>query len=153
MLGSCLVAHGRLAPGGNRRGSSDGGLALSSSVRMVAGVHYGASYMRSYAHVALSSCLTDVYILVVDVADLTDCSHALRGDITHLAGGKPYLYLRALPAHKLSHVSCRPDKLCALAGVKLDVVDKGTYRDADKGKGVAGLDVGVGACAYYIPDL
>ena len=51
----------------------------------------------------------------------------------------------ALFTHELSHASACAGKLSALAGIKLDVVDKGTGGDGGKGKSVAGHDVGLGS--------
>ena len=147
MLSSGLVAHGRLAPRSNRGRTSDRRLAFSTAVRVVAGVHNRSANGRPYAHVALSARLAQVHVFVINVSYLTDGSHAVGGNVTHLTGGESYQYSCALTAHKLCHVSGGSYELCALAGVKLDVVNKCTNGDVDKGKSVSGLDVCLCACA------
>src|SRR5699024_9213296 len=74
VLGSGLVTHCRLAPGGHRRRTTDRSSSFTTAVRVVAGVHYRTADCRSYAHVALSSRLAEVDVLVVDVSDLSDSS-------------------------------------------------------------------------------
>ena len=129
---SGLVAESGLAPGGNRSGTANGRLTFTTAVGVVAGVHYRTSYSRSDALVTSASCLTEVNVLVVDVADLTDGSHAANSDLSHLAGRKSYESVILLLTHKLSHIACRSNELSALAGIKLKVVDKGTNGDIAK---------------------
>jgi len=93
----------------------------------------------------LSSCLTDIYVFMVDVSDLANSSHAVDRNLSHFAGRKSYESVIVFLTHELCHVSCRTNKLSALAGIKLDVVDKSTDRNVSHCQSVAGLDVRISA--------
>mgnify|MGYP004715940101 CR=1 FL=1 len=111
---------------------------------VVVRVHNGTADGRTDAHVALAAGLTDVNVLVIDVADLADDSHAVRADDAHFAGGHTDLSVAVLLRHQLSSSTGGADELSALAGVHLNVVDDGTDRDVGDGQAVAGLDIGGG---------
>ena len=70
---SRLIAECGLAPRSAGTGSADRALALTAAVRVVVRVHDGAADGGSPAEVTAAACLTDLDILVVNVADLTDC--------------------------------------------------------------------------------
>ena len=74
----------------------------------------------------LSSCLTDVHVLVVDIAYLADGSHAVDGKLSHFARRKSYECVGVFLTHKLCHIAGAAYELCALAGIKLKVVDEST---------------------------
>ena len=78
---SGLVAQRRFAPRGNRPRTSDRALALTTTVRMVAGVHDRAAYSRPPAHVAAAARFTVVDVLRIDIADLADRRDADFGEI------------------------------------------------------------------------
>ena len=120
---------------------------------MVVRVHDGAADGRSPAHVALAAGLADLHILVVDVADLADGGHAGDADVAQLAGRQSEQREAVLLRHELSHVAGGAGELSALAGIKLNVVDEGTNRDAAERKRVAGLNVRVGAGDDNVADL
>ena len=141
MLLAGLLAQRGLAPGSQRAGMADRGLALTTAVRVVAGVHNRTADGRPPAHVAFPAGLADGDVLVVDVADLADGRLALRGEVAQLAGGEADQSVFALFRHQLRHVAGGADELGALFGVDLDVVDEGTDRDAGHRQGVAGLDI------------
>ena len=153
MVVSGLETESRLAPRCNRAGSADGRLAFTTAVRMVVGVHDRTSYGRSDALVTGASCLTEVNILMIDVAYLTDGSHAVKGDPSHLARGKSYESVTVLLAHELSHIAGRSYELSALAVIKLNVVDECTNGDISECKCVAGLDIRIGTGSYYVAYL
>ena len=97
--------------------------------------------------------LTAVYILVVEVGNRADGSVAVRFNVSQLARRESEERVAVLLSHQLSHIARGANHLTALAGVKLDVVDNGTYGDILKRERVAGLDVRVCACSYGIADL
>ena len=53
----------------------------------------------------------------------------LTGDVSQLAGGQTDQRVAAFFRHQLCHNASRTGKLCAFAGIKLHVVDKGTNRN------------------------
>ena len=121
-----LEAHSGLAPRRHRAGTTDRALALAAAVGVVAGVHDGTADGGPPTHVTLAASLTDLNVLVLDVADLADGGHALGTDVTHLAGGEADLSHAVLLGHQLSELAGGADQLAALAGVELDVDRKST---------------------------
>ena len=99
---------------------------------------------------SLLTCFTDLDCVVLDVTNLTDCSLALKTDITNFSGGKSYLTNSLFLRDELcSNTSCA-SKLCALAGVKLDVVDKCTHGNVFDRESVTGLDVCIRTCVNSV---
>ena len=141
LLVAGLVTHCGLTPRRNRGRTSDGGLAFTTAVRVVARVHDGTADCRADTHMTLLTCFTDLDILMLEVADLTDCRLAVEGNESYLAGGKSYLSGTVFLSHELSDSARASYELTALAGVKLDVVDKSTYGDIVYRKYVSGLDI------------
>ena len=96
---------------------------------------------------------TDIHILVIDVAYLTDGSHAVELNVAQLAAGQTDHAVLAFLRHQLSHVAGSAGKLSALTGIQLYVVDNGTDGDIGKGQRVAGLDVCIGTGNNSVADL
>ena len=94
--------------------------------------------------------LTTLGGLVLKVTYLTDSSLAIEADDTNLTGGKSYLSSAVLLSHELSECTCGTNELCALAGVKLNVVDNGTYGNCRDRKNVTGLDICIRASGYDV---
>ena len=67
---------------------SDGSLTFTTAVRVIAGVHDGAADGRTPTHVTLAAGLTDLNVLVVEIADLTDAGSAVHANIANLSGGQ-----------------------------------------------------------------
>ena len=87
--------------------------------------------------------LTDVDVLVIQIANLTDTSGAVGTDIANLTGGQTDLSQIAFLSHQLSSGAGRTNQLCAVAGLQLHIVDHSTNRNVGDGQAVAGLDVSV----------
>ena len=68
MMLASLETQSGLAPGSHRTGVTNRCAALATAVGVVAGVHNGTTAAGTDAHVALTAGLTDLHILVVDVA-------------------------------------------------------------------------------------
>src|SRR5699024_8673261 len=83
-----LITQGRLAPRSDRARTANGALALATAVGVVVGVHNRAAHGGPPAHVALPAGLADFHVLMVDVGDLADGSHAALGNVAQLAGGQ-----------------------------------------------------------------
>src|SRR5512142_973312 len=79
-----LVAAGRLSPRGDRVASA-GGLTFAAAVRVVHRVHGHAAVHRTASQPALAPRLADGNVLVVEVADLPDGSHAVDEHLAVLA--------------------------------------------------------------------
>ena len=78
---------------------------------------------------AFLSRFADLHRFMLDIADRTYGSLAVESYEADLAGGKSYLSHAVLFSHELSGGTRRTDKLSALAGIKLYIVDHGTDRD------------------------
>ena len=94
----------------------------------------------------LPASLADMNIAVVNIANLTDASHAVQADIAEFAGGQTDLRqtLVGFLRHQLRSHASGADKLCTAAGVELDVVDDRTNGDIGDRQAVARLDVRAG---------
>lgn len=147
---SCLVTQCRLAPRGNRAGTTNGALAFTTTVGVIVRVHYRTADGGTPAHVSSAAGLTVVHVLVIGIAYLTNGGHALYGYISQLTGGEPDQGVSAFLSHQLSHNASGTGQLRALAGVHLNVVDKGTNRNVQHGQSIAGLDVSAGAGHYGV---
>ena len=90
---------------------------------------------------ALPAGLTDLNVLVLQIAHLTDAGGAVGADDADLAGGHTDLGVLALLCHQLGIGAGGTNQLSALAGVHLHIVDHGTHRDVGDGQAVAGLDI------------
>ena len=145
LCASGLVTKSGLAPRGNRSGTSNRGLTLPTTVRVDIRVHDRTTNCRANAQVTGSTSLTEVYVLVIEVRNGTDGSHAVNCNVSQLAAGKADQSHAVLLSHELSHVAGRTNHLSALTGVHLDVVDNGTNGDISQCKSVAGLDISVAA--------
>ena len=119
-------------------------LAFAAAVRVVIRVHDRTADRRADAHVALAAGLAKVDVLMVDVADLADDCGAVHADEADFAGRETNLSQVAVLRHELSGRTGGADKLCAAAGVQLDVVDDRTNGDVGQRQAVARLDVGGG---------
>ena len=86
-----LVTQCGLAPGSNRAAAADGSAALTTTVGVVIGVHNRTTDGGTDTHVTGTASLTDVDVLVVQVANLTDAGGAVGADIANFAGGQTNL--------------------------------------------------------------
>jgi hypothetical protein len=138
LLVTSLITESGLAPRSKRSGMTDGGSTFTTTVGVIAGVHYGTANGRSDTLMTGLTCLTDLNGIMLDVTNLADSSLAVESDDSYLAGGKTDEGLLILLRDELSCGTSGTNKLSALAGVKLNVVDESTGGDVCKGQGVTG---------------
>ena len=132
---------------------ADRALAFAAAVRMVARVHDRTADGRADALMTLAAGLAELLVGMVEIADLADGGHAVDRNIAELAARKTDQRVLALLGHQLRHVAGAADQLSALAGIKLNIVDKGADGDVGKRQRVAGLDIGAGAAHHHVADL
>ena len=132
---------------------TDGRLTFTTTVRVIAGVHYGTANCRTNALMSGLTCLTEVDCVVLDIADLTDCCLTVKADKSYLTGGKSYLCDTVLLGYELCSCTSGTNELSALTGVKLDVVDESTNGDIFDGKRVTGLDICISSRVNYVAVL
>src|SRR6478736_2244253 len=94
-----------LAPRRNRV-TTTGGLALTTTVRVVDGVHRDTTDGRADALPALAAGLAPVDVRLLGVADLADRRAAARVDVADLAGGQTQLGVGAILRDQ-THASTR----------------------------------------------
>ena len=133
---SGLKTKSWLTPRSGRPGTSNRCLTFTTTMRMVVGVHDGTANGRSPTHMSLTSSLTDLNKAVVSVTNGTDGCTANDRNHTHFARRKAKSCISVFLSHQLSAVTSGTNKLSALTGIELDVVDFGTNRDVLKRKAV-----------------
>src|SRR5699024_8633415 len=89
-----------LAPGADRVATT-GGLALTTTVRVVHRVHDDTADGRALALPPHAAGLAPADVRLLGVADLTDGGAAAGVDVADLPGGHPQLSHRALTGHEL----------------------------------------------------
>ena len=104
-------------------------------------------------HPAHTASLADRDVLVLDIADLTNCGPAVLGYVPHLARRHPQQGPLAFLGHQLGGGAGRADHLAALARLDLDIVQRRAVRNVDQGQAVAGPDVGIRAGHHLSADL
>src|SRR6185436_8231499 len=130
-----------LAPGADRV-TSTGGLALTTTVRVVDRVHRDTTHCRAFALPAHPAGLAPVDVALLGVAHLADRCAAAQVDVADLTGGHTQLGVGAGLGHQLHLGAGRPGDLGATTGAKLDRVDDRSDGDVLHRKAVAGFDVG-----------
>ena len=73
---------------------------------------------------SFSSCFTDLDVLVVEVADFTNCCSASNVDFSNFSGRQSYLSKCAFLSHQLSSVTSGSYHLSALARLQFHVVNE-----------------------------
>ena len=121
---------------------TDRAAALTTTVGVIAGVHDRTADSRANTLMSGLTCLTDLDILMLKVADLTNGCLAVQADEANLTGRKSdlshtVLFLR----DELSCGTCGANQLTALAGVDLDVVNQSTNGNVSELESVTGLDI------------
>src|SRR4030095_8617732 len=92
-------------------------------------------------------------VLVLDVAHLSDRSHAVDRHDANFAGRQPELRHPAFLGDQLRKTAGGPGHLAALARLQLDVVNLRAERNVFDRKRVAGEDVRFGPGYYSLPHL
>src|SRR5699024_4741484 len=134
----------RLAPGAHRV-TATGGLALTTTVRVVHRVHRHTAGLRALALPPHPAGLAPADVDLLGVADLTDAGAAAGVHVADLPRRHPQLGELALPGDQLHRGAGGPGDLRPAAGLELHGVDHGTDRDVAQREVVAGLDVRTGA--------
>jgi len=129
-----------LAPWADRVATT-GGLALTTTVRVVDRVHGDTTNGRALALPAHAAGLAPVDVRLLGVAHLADRRAAARIDVADLAGGHAQLSHAAVLRDQLDARTRRARDLGAATGAKLDRVHNRADRDVAKRQVVAGLDV------------
>src|SRR6478609_5747872 len=109
--------------------TSTGGLALTTTVRVVDGVHRDTTDGRADALPALAAGLAPVDVRLLGVADLADRRAAARVDVADLARGETQLGVGAVLRDETHRGARRAGELGAPAGTELDRVHDRTRED------------------------
>src|SRR5438132_5676856 len=119
---------------------------------MVAGRHHDAANGRTPTHVPLVPGATDLLVLVLDVADLTDGRAAPDVNDTNATGWQADLGVLALFRDKLRRTARGAHELRSAARLELDPVDLGSGRDVLERQAVADARLGIRSGDDRIPD-
>src|SRR3954470_11881584 len=132
VLGARLLRRTRtsflLTPRGDRVAAT-GGLALTTTVRVVHRVHGDTTDGRADALPPHAAGLAPVDVGLLGVADLANGGAAARVDQPHFAGGHTQGRVDAFLGEQLGAGAGRAGQLGAAAGLQLDRVDDRTRRD------------------------
>src|SRR3954470_1817891 len=123
-------------------GAAPGGLALTTTVRVVDRVHGDAADGGSLALPPHPTGLAPVDVGLLRVADLADGRAAAHVDVADLARGHPQLCHPRVLGDELHARAGGTGDLGAATGPELDGVDHRADRDVAQRQVVAGLDVG-----------
>src|SRR4051794_11986632 len=130
----------RLAPGAHRV-TATAGLALTTAVRVVDGVHGDTADGGALALPPHAAGLAPVDVRLLGVADLADRGAAAQVDVADLTGRHAQLRVRAVLGDQLHAGARRAGDLRAAPGPQLDGVHDGAGGDVAQRQVVAGLDV------------
>src|SRR5687767_13338225 len=119
-----------------------GGLALTTTVRVVDRVHGDTTDGRALALPPHAAGLAPVDVGLLGVAHLTDGCAAAHVDVADLARRHAQLRVATLTGHQLDAGAGRAGDLRATTGAELDGVNHRADRDVPQRQVVAGLDVG-----------
>src|SRR3954452_3121591 len=114
LVGVAGAAFG-LTPRAHRVATA-GGLALTTAMRVVDGVHRHTAHRRALALPAHAAGLAPVDVRLLGVADLADGGAAADVDVADLTGRHPQLRVRTVLGDELDRRSGRPRDLRAAAG-------------------------------------
>src|SRR5512145_2913261 len=104
LVAARLVATGRLAPG--RHGvTATGGLAFTTTMRVIHGVHDHAADGRADAQPDPAAGLAQGHVLVLQIAHLADGGGAVEVDLADFPGGHAELGVVAVLGHELGEGS------------------------------------------------
>ena len=133
--------------------ATDRAATFAAAVRMVYRVHSYAAIRRTNAQPARTTRLADCDVLVVKVADLSDCCAAVDVNFAHFARRHTDCCVNTLFSHELSRRARTANELPALADFEFDIVNHGADRNVFERQSVAGFDVGFGSRFDFIADL
>src|SRR5215213_8822698 len=132
------------------RVAATGGLALTTTVRVVDRVHGDTPNGRALALPAHAAGLAPVDVRLLGVAHLADAGAAAHVDVADLARRHAQLREATLTGDQLDAGAGRAGDLRAATGTELDGVNDGADRDVPQRQVVAGLDVGRGAALHLV---
>src|SRR5690606_20250506 len=147
-----LETLGLLSPWADGRTSARAA-AFAAAVRVVDRVHGATALVRLAPHPPTATSLTQNYVLVLGVADATDCSVTLTVQLPQFARRHAHGDVKSVPALDLETGTGRARQLRTLAWNHLDRVDDGADRDEAQRHGVACLGLGLGTADDGRADL
>ncbi|AIY01718.1 hypothetical protein ART_2119 [Arthrobacter sp. PAMC 25486] len=123
------------------RVTSTGGLAFTTTMRVIDRVHDNTADGRAYALPAHTASLTPVDVGLLSVANFADGRAAARINVADFAGGQTQLGELAFLGDELNRGTGRTSHLGTATGTQLHSVDNSTHGDVAQREVVARLDV------------
>jgi len=102
-------------------------------MRMVSGIHYYSPNLWSTTHVAISAGLTQLYVFVIDRADLAYGRHTFAQNLANLPRWQPDQCITVFSRQNLRGSAGTTYHLSASADLQLDIVDQCTVGDGLQG--------------------
>src|SRR5262245_27927009 len=127
--------------------------ALTATERVIDRVHGDAADVRTLTHPAAAPGFANRYVLVIEIANLTDGRVALDVDLANLARRHLHRRVFAFFRHELHGRSGTACDLSTLADLQLHVVDLGAERNILQRQRVTGQDVDVRPGDNRVADL
>lgn len=147
---SSLLTQRLVAPSVDRTlSTSNRRFGFTTSMGVVTRRFHNAAHVRASAEAAILTGLTDLFVLMLSVADFADGGAAGVVHHAHFAAGKAERDIRTFLGHNLGGGTGASHHLASLLWLEFDVVDQCTERDVTKLEAVAGQNV----CAFPAHDL
>ena len=105
---------------------------VTTTVRMVNCVHHNTAHTWALALVTVTAGFTDLYVLVLLVADGTDRSRAGQKKLADFAAGHAHLSVVPLFGHEHRAITSTPDCLCTAARFEFERMYGGTDWDVSQ---------------------
>jgi len=121
--------------------TTTGTSSLTTTERVIDGVHRNTADLGSATFPAISAGLADGNIFMLQVADLANSGHVDCQDLANFTGGEPQQSVFSFLGHQLSICSGSTGHLAALTGIELNIVDDGTQGNLSQRQSVSGLDI------------
>jgi hypothetical protein len=106
LVGAGLLAEGGLAPWRFRTCHTNRGTTFTTTVRMAAWVHCGATYSGPPAEPTITTSLTDLHVAVVGVTNAAESRRAFFTHHAHLATWQSDLGILVFASDQLGGCTC-----------------------------------------------
>src|SRR5690606_27163178 len=138
LIGTGLVTLGGYTPGRYRM-TAAGGATLTTTVRVVNGVHHHTAHGGANATPAVCTGLAERTQAMLTVAHLAQRGAAVGGHLAHLAGAQTQRGVLTFTRDQLHGGAGAARNLRALAGLHFHAVHHAAHRDVAQRHAVAGL--------------
>lgn len=152
LVGSGLASQRLVAPSvDGTLFASDRRLRLSTTMWVISGRLYDTSYLRLSTETSVLASLSELFVFMVAVTDLTNGCAAGVVNHPHFTAGQSKSDICALLRHDLGGSARAANHLATATGLQFDVVNQGTKGNILDLEAVAGQNVCVGTTEHPRP--